>query len=94
MDKKEAINIIEKELSNLRSKSYLELRKMISDDPIVKEIKSEYYQKCKIEITALWDDEPNGNIRIIGSINDLNCRSLRPLSKNFIISPSGDLLYE
>ena len=67
---------------------------MIDEDSVVKEVKSESGQKYQLEITALWDDEPNGNVRVIGSVDDTGWRSFLPLNSGFIMSPKGDFIDE
>jgi hypothetical protein len=94
MDKVEAMELIEKELSAFRSKTYLELKEMIEAQPFTKEITSETDTKYQIEIMAHWDDKPNEDIRVHGCIDDMGWRAFFPLSSDFIMSPDGEFIDE
>jgi len=94
MDKAEAMEVIEKELSTFRSKSYLELKEMIDAEPITKEIISETDTKYQIEIMAHWDNKPDGDIRLHGCIDGMGWRVFFPLSSDFIMSPEGEFIDE
>ena len=94
MNKKEALEIIEKELSVFRSKNYSELKDRIGSEPFVKELTSELGNFYQIEIQVFWDSEPNGNIRVIGSIDDGSLRAFVPLNSDFIMSPTGNFVGE
>lgn len=94
MNKTEAIEIIEKELASFRPKAYTELKKMIGIEPITKEITSINDIHYQIEIYAHWDDKPNEDIRVCGSIDDGGWRAFSPLCRDFIKSPNGQFVDE
>ena len=94
MDKVEAMEIIDKELSVFRSKSYFELKDIIGLEPITKEITSGTGIKYQIEIMAHWDDKPDQDIRVHGCIDDMGWRAYFPLSSDFIMSPNGKFVDE
>lgn len=94
MDKAEALEIIEKELVTFRLKSYLELREMIGEEPITKEITSNTGTKYQIEIMAHWDDKPDEDIRVNGCVDDMGWRAFSPLSSDFIMSHEGKFIDE
>lgn len=48
----------------------------------------------QIEIQVFWDDEPRGNIRVIGSIDDKGWRAYVPLTDSLIMTPGGTFLGE
>jgi len=50
--------------------------------------------KYQIEIQAIWDREPNGNLRVMGGIDDGGLRACLPLTDDFILSPSGEFIDE
>jgi hypothetical protein len=50
--------------------------------------------KYQIELQAFWDDQPDGNIRVLGSIDDGGMQSIFPLSSDFIVSPDGQFVGE
>lgn len=95
MNKGKAQKILLKEIAHYRSQSYGELTKLIGS-PLNFERKTESgpYQ---IEIQTFWDNprQPNGNIRVIGSIDDGKFFSaIKPLSIDFIKTPGGDFVGE
>ena len=45
----------------------------------------------QIEALVMWDDRKKGNIRVSGAIDD---GASRPMTEDFIMSPSGHLLGE
>lgn len=94
MDKAEAMELIEKELSTFRAKTYLELKEIIEAQPFTKEITSETGTKYQIEIMAHWDDKPNEDIRVHGCIDDMGWRAFFPLVSDFIMSPEGEFIDE
>jgi hypothetical protein len=93
MNKEEAKIIIHEELNRYRSKSYDELKEII-DKPIAYEITNPNGVKYQIEIEVFWDDKKNGNIRVLGNIDDGGLSAFRPLSDDFIKSPSGEFIGE
>ena len=93
MNKQEAKNIIQNELKKYRLKSYDELKEII-DNPITYEMPLPKGAKYQIEIETFWDDKPNGNIRVIGSIDDGGIRAFVPITDDFIKSPSGKFIGE
>ncbi len=94
MNKEMAKELINNELNKLRDKPYLELIKMIDSEPITDEIEGTDGKKYQFEIQAFWDDKPNSNVRIIGSIDDGGWRAISPLTYSFIKSPSNEFIDE
>lgn len=48
----------------------------------------------QLEVVVSWDDEPDGNVRVVASIDDGGLRAFVPMSEDFIESPSGELVGE
>lgn len=94
MNKGQAKKIIQADLESYRAKPYSELVQMIDAQPITKEFTSTDGKRYQIEIQAFWDDKPNGNIRIVGAIDDGGWRSYVPLTDDFIKSPSNEFIGE
>ena len=94
MDKKEAKRIITEQLEKYRSKSYQELIQLIDTEPITYELTSNSNTKYQIEIEAFWDDKPNGNMRVIGYIDDGGFRAFSPLSDDFIKDSNNNFVGE
>ena len=93
MNKEEAKSIIAAELEKYRSQQYEELIKIINES-IAYEITTSGGICYQIEIQAFWDNKPNRNIRVMGSIDDGGIRAFVPLCDDFIKSPSGDFIGE
>jgi hypothetical protein len=94
MDKTEAKRLISKELETYRDKPYQELKSMIDVEPITYELKGADGATYQIEILAYWDDKQDGNVRIVGCIDNRGLRAFIPISDDFIKSPSGKFIGE
>ncbi len=91
MNKKEATKILEEVLSNFKSKSFSDLQEMVGESPVMKEITSESGAEYQIEVIAYWDSKQGGDIRVLGSIDDMAQSDYDPLLKSFIMSPEGKI---
>ncbi len=94
MNKQEAKEIAARQLEAYRTRSYIELTKMIKAEPINYQVRGSSDVLYTIEIQAFWDDKPNGNIRVMCSIDDGGWRSYSPLSDDFIKSPADEFVGE
>ena len=108
MSKEEAQRIISDEIKPYRDRGYHELAKLIDQEPYTKEVVGSSGQEYQIEIEAFWDEKPNEDIRVLGSIDDSPSKSIFwkwpilrwiPIygtlaSEDFIISPSGEFVDE
>lgn len=93
MDNTEAKALLASELRKYRSRSYGELRERIGsqDDFVAAAPSGRQYQ---IEVDFFWDDRPNGDIRVMGCIDDGGWRAMLPLTDSFILSPNGKFIGE
>jgi hypothetical protein len=89
MHKEEAQRIIAAELAKFRAQPYENLANII-DKPICYETSGPTGLIYQIEIQAFWDDKPQGNMRVMGSIDDGGIRAFFPLSLDFIKSPPDE----
>ncbi len=87
MNTQQAKQIIADQLKSYREKPYSELIKMIKQKPLTYEVRGQSGTLYQIEIQAFWDDRPNDNIRIMGSIDDGSMRAYSPISDDFIKNP-------
>ncbi len=95
MNKKEAKQIIQNELEQFRNKPYSELVQMINAEPIDYERIGPNDQKYGIEIQAFWDGKKDGDIRVIGAIDDgSRWRLFHPLTEDFIKTPDNEFIDE
>lgn len=93
-NKKEAKQIIREQLLKFRSKPYSELIQMLGKEPITYEIAGQSEIKYQIEIQVFWDDRPNGDIRVMGNIDDGGLRSFYPLTDDFVKNPMNNFVGE
>lgn len=104
-------NILSKELKKYRTYSYEKLADLVKKEHVeVYEVTDPYGNRFQIEIQFFWDDNPNGNIRVIGSIDGIDLKpsstgfSLLRLMRgigivpdatdDFIMSPTGEFVGE
>jgi len=96
MNKSEAQNILDKELSHFRDKSYEELQNLMGSPKVIERTGASGVPYI-IEIEVFWDNpkKTGGDLRVIGSIDDGKLRSsVRPLSSDFIMDPDGNFIGE
>jgi hypothetical protein len=94
MNKSEARRIIIRELELFRKKLFSELTKMVDGEPYTKTVISDSGISYQVEIQAIWDDKPDGNVRVLGSIDDGGIRAFFPLTESFIKTPSDEFVDE
>ena len=80
MNKEEAKELILAELDAFRDKPNSKLIQMIDAAPITEELTGPGGNRYQLEIQAFWDDRPDGNIRVMGSVDDGGLRACFPLT--------------
>ena len=70
------------------------LEYVVSTDPIVTYPKADDGTECCLEISAFWDDKPDGDIRVAFAIDDGGWRTFMPVGTDFIIAPDGTFVGE
>ena len=93
MNKEEARTILGKLLSAYREKSYKDLQYLLETQD-TSEVTAESGAKYQVEFQAVWDDKKDGNIRVMGAIDDGGLRAFAPLTDDFIMAPKGDFVGE
>jgi len=94
MDKNAAIQILERELAIFRDKPYVDLVGRIPERTLEYERSAATGAKYQVEIQFFWDNQPGGNVRVMGSIDDGGWRAFLPLSRSFIKSADGSFVGE
>jgi len=91
MNKKEAGSILAEHLNRYRSRSYAELAAWVRERRIdTTEIVGQSGKQYQIEVTFFWDGKPDGDVRVVGSIDDgRGIRAFVPLTDSFSLSPEG-----
>lgn len=93
MNKEEARSILVDSMERYRKRTYSELRCMIGDvenDNVVGQSRTEY----QLEFQVVWDDMPDGDLRVVASIDDGGLRAFMPLTESFIMNPFGEFVDE
>ncbi|WP_342349826.1 hypothetical protein [uncultured Nitrospira sp.] len=94
MDKREARELLSKELKEWRQRTYAELASFVDGDPVTGGVQSEAGNRYQYEIQVIWDEKPGGNIRVLGAIDDGGVHAFFPLTDDFILAPNGDFIGE
>lgn len=92
-DNVEAQPVLDQWLAKLRAVPYQELATRV-DTVTTDEIARDRERSWQVEVEVLWDDKPDGNIRVMVSIDDGGLRDFVPLTGQFIKSPSGEFVGE
>jgi hypothetical protein len=58
------------------------------------EIARDSERSWQLEFEVNWDEEPAGNIRVTGLIDDSGLNSFVPLTEGFVKAPSGAFVGE
>jgi len=93
MDSQEARTIVAKELQRYRAMTYQELQRLLKEQDLL-EVRGPSGASYQLEVEAIWDDRPGGNLRVFGHIDDRGLRALAPLTEDFIIAPNGSFVGE
>ena len=93
MDTVAARRVLKEWLTKLRAIPYRELASRV-DSVTTDDVVRDSERSWQLEIQVLWDDEPNGNVRVIVSIDDGGLRAFVPLTESFVKSPSGEFVGE
>ena len=87
MNREEALRLLDAHLDRYRQLCYAELAAKIGHEefPAVVGPSGTEYQ---IEIQICWDSRPNGDIRVMGSIDDGTFRgAFKPVCEDLIVRP-------
>ena len=91
MDKVEARTILEAELKKYHGKPYLMLARLITNADEY-EVSGPSGANYHVEISASWEEQHFGNIRVVGFIDDGTWRANFPLSSYFIKTSSDKIV--
>ncbi len=95
MNKEEAKKILADKIAEYRCFSYSQLREKINRDKDVFEIVGPSGTKYYVDVIVVWDEKPEGIIRVMGCIDDGGFRAFVPMGgEDFLISPDGKYIGE
>ncbi len=93
MDKREAATILASKLAEYRRRTYAELKRLLNNQDCF-EIVGDSGTTYQLEYQAVWNDQPNGNLRVSRTIDDGGLRAFFPLTDSFIITHDGTFVGE
>ena len=94
VDKAEALQILRSYLEPYRNRKYADLAALVGQEPVTRDVTAASGARYQLEIQAIWDDGPGGDVRVIGSVDDGGWRSFAPLGDDFIMAPDGSFVGE
>ena len=89
MRKEDARAVLAAELAKLRGLSHPELVARLLDREQTVEVVAASGTTYQVELQALWDDRPEGGLRVIGAVDDGGLRASVPVTDGFLVPPPG-----
>jgi hypothetical protein len=86
MNREEALSLLDAHLEQYYKLSYAELAAKIGHEEFA-EVVGRSGAAYQIEIQVCWDHKPNGDIRVLGAIDDGGLRAFMPLSSDLLVRP-------
>ena len=93
MDTVAARRVLNEWLVKLRAVPYRELAARV-DSVTTDEVVRDSQRSWQLEVQVLWDDEPDGNVRVMVAIDDGGLRAFVPITETFIKSSTGEFVGE
>jgi len=91
MNNSDAQKLLNDRLAKLRALSYSELVARM-DSVLTEELARDSERTWQLEFEVQWADEPEGNVRVSGLLDDGGLRDFVPLTASFIKTPAGELV--
>jgi hypothetical protein len=89
MDRSEARELLIEHLRRFRGMDHGWLAEQIGDQQVAT-VNGTSGVEYQIEVEILWDAEPGGTLRVLGSIDDGSLRgAFRPVCEDFLVDPEG-----
>ena len=87
MDEKEAGSILAEHLDQYRTRPYTELAAWVRERRIdTAEVVARNGKQYQIEVTFHWDGKPDGDVRVVGSVDEgRGIRAFVPLTDSFAV---------
>jgi len=87
MNREEALSLLNAKLDDYRRMTYAELAAKIGDEDIA-EVVGPSGTTYQIETLVTWDHKPNGDVRVLGTIDDGTLRgAFKPVCSDLLVSP-------
>lgn len=92
MDAQEARTVLTEQLFPYRGEGYKALQRLLAEADIF-EIQGPSGAAYRIQVEAVWDDRPGGNLRIFGLLEDgENLGAFAPVTDEFTIASTGAII--
>ena len=92
MDSPEARAVLAEQLQPYRGMGYKTLQRLLAEADIF-EIRGPSGASYRLQIEAVWDDRPGGNLRVFGLLeNGEGLGAHAPLTEEFIIASTGAII--
>ena len=91
MNENEAKQLLSERLELERQRAFPDLRRLVLAGEVTTfETKGTSDTEYQVELQYVWDDKPEGTVRILGSIDDGGLRSYAPLSQSELVLPPAE----
>jgi hypothetical protein len=94
MDEREAIEVAEQRVAALRALPYTQLVAQWLGRPRSEWAMARSGTQYALEIEAVWDDAPHGDLRVWVLVDDGGPTAQRPIQRNFIMASDGTYVDE
>ena len=84
MDREEALKLLEAKLDEYHRLSYAEATAKIGSEDVV-EVTGPSGATYQIEVQLVWDGKPDGDVRVLGAVDDGGWRTFLPLTADVLI---------
>jgi len=88
MNDDEAMTIVRQELTKYRCRPYVELSRLVDSRIPTLIVKGSSATEYQLVIHVRWEGKRDGDIRVIGLIDNGGWRAFVPLSEDFITGPN------
>jgi hypothetical protein len=93
MNKEEAREVLQQQMSVYRQHKYVDLVSLIGDTDAFS-VDGPSGAEYQIEIEVFWDAKPYEAVRAMGGIDDGGLSAFAPLTNDFIMDPDGSFVGE
>jgi hypothetical protein len=93
VDQVEARGILWAHLDEWRRRTYAELKSEVGESRQL-QTTAQSGTQYQVDVQVPWDDIPNGDIRVLGGIDDGGWHAFAPLAEDFILGPDGKFVGE
>lgn len=92
MDSQEARAVLTEQLEPYRGMGYKALQRLLAE-PDIFEVRGPSGASYRLQIEAVWDDRPGGNLRVFGLLDGVEgLGAYAPLTEEFTIASTGAII--